>query len=290
MENHTLGNKFDLEKINKCLTKIRTKQKEYEQLAGDRIGSPYKLSEILSSIETAYDGISLECRIPQLESWITSEREKLHRELSETSIQFGKSLRQALPSAFDFSGNFPEFTTKFFLIKVDMPGKRVELYYGNQEERLSSISPIDAKTTAKKIQIEYSRITKKRFQSEYEFLKRILDSYKRLLNVKGASFGENVAITSILKELTVSMQKRSFWANPRQRFFTEYTREEFSYDLSRLSDSSQRTFEGNSLQLGVATRQDDKNPLSYLWIPVGETMKGSVYSTLSFKRMENEST
>ena len=247
----------------------------------------YKLRYYLEKLENVQtNGVQTETNENLLE-FIENEKKFLLEIRQKFISNFWASLDSSLMERkLKLEGQFPEFHVKFFTIKADKDLKKVKLWYGTDEVLLHSLKEPIPRKLAALIFKELERITKIRFDSN-KFLSLIRQAYDKSIKCIGISDGDLVSIPTILKEINVLNQEKSFWANPNKERFRVYTREEFSFDLSTLYSSS-KSIDNKVLQLSIATRNQSKQAMDYIWIPEcnSESFRGTVYSNLSFREVK----
>jgi hypothetical protein len=113
-------------------------------------------------------------------------------------------------------------------------------------------------------------------------MQRLFEAYENWLKRSGQVSGTFAPITEILLEMSLISQPASFRADPVRRNFRDYSRIQFSSDLSKLRNP---VFNDYRMKLVVATRDSTKKKVQNLWIPVlGGGEGGTHYSHILFKR------
>lgn len=266
--------------VSRLSDSLKKMIKSYRQLSLDRTTNYSKMSELLKKVEATYKQIEEGLAGAPFSRWLTEERTRLDDTKGKLIYDFGRLLEELLSkSGFRLEGNFPEFKVKFLLLETDMQTAKCKIWYGHKEEYLNTV-PLNPESVHKAIASAYDKIARRNFD-DARFIESLYQAYGSHITKQRKQIGDEVGIINILLELNFQRQSPKFLANPRKNTFEEYPREYFSYDLFRLRKKETNDY---ALNLGTATREQNRRRESYLWIPSDESLQGNVYSTLSFRR------
>lgn len=161
------------------------------------------------------------------------------------------------------------------LLNVDINSNKVDIYYGPEFEKLETTKADPDKVFSRIIDL-HKRITQREFDDN-TFLANLLKSYELCLILNNKKPGETVNVSDILPMYAYIIQEKKFKQNPLKKYYSEYTRTFFSYDLFRLKTRKIENFE---LRLVTAMRADTKKKFNFIWIPpvkgkgLGESISG----------------
>jgi hypothetical protein len=193
---------------------------------------------------------------------------------------FGKGLNELLiKENYYLEGNYPKLKNGFYTIIADVGSNNVKIYYGNESDLLEQCNANPTDVVIKLKQCDGN--IKNRLFIEEEFIKLLFDSYElcRLKN-KLQDF-EAVSVSDIISMLSYLSQDEIFLKNPKKKYYKEYDRVQFSYDLYRLK---KKIINNRELVLVTATISDTKNKMGFLWVPKNE--KGEMFACSRIKFSE----
>jgi len=257
---------------------LRRRLGEYSKLENDIIGNSIRLQGIVSKIERRTDISVFKDVGDCLQNWLSGERSKLEDAQKQFQSKFGLSLERILEeNGFELKGRYPRLMASFYTIKLDFESNKATLWYGPEEEFISSI-PLNADKVATSLINFHRKLTERPFDED-KFIRDIYQTYLTVLQKLSKHDEEKVPITNLMLEVAYTKQDHKFRADPRRVNFRDYGRVHFSYDLYRLK---RKEIEGKIMTLTTATRLHVKDRERYLWIPVNEKGEGMVYSDIHF--------
>lgn len=229
-----------------------------------------KISQIL---ERRLDKLDLDQK-----DWIQRQKKRIESIKQEVSYKVGNRLNELLSAHhLSLQGNFPQFRVSVFFLEIDADSATTGIWYGNKEEFVDSVS-IVPEEISKVIINTYAKIS--RPKDDPKFLAELYQAYQNVIKKTGRTIGDEVYLTDVLKELVLVKQDTKFLQDPRRSNYKEYTRMQFSYDLATLS---KREIDGRTLNLSIATREENRDRTKYLWIPDVNGSSGTVYSKMAFR-------
>lgn len=209
-------------------------------------------------------------------------RNRIAKSLTERSRHFTTDLEKILKDyGIKVKGNIPKLMAGIYEIKMDEEDLAVTIYYGQEYEKIAK-TDMDAEVVAKKIiSVNKSLFDTDKFE-EKSFLENLLKAYKRYISLRNIQFGERVPLKDFLGEFAMTMQKNSFYTNPVKKNYKEYSRLQFSADLSKIKT---RIIDNNKFILVTATRAYTSKSSNFIWVPQNEKGEGNWYSHLQFKKI-----
>jgi len=222
-----------------------------------------------------------EIHVNNLMEWMDRYKSEIEKTREEVKKHFGTGLEDRLKELnFSLTGQYPELRAGLFTIELDFEQWRATLWYGPKQEKLDSCS-LSIIEIAKRIEKARSELGSK--IPEKELLEKLYHAYKRAVH----TYGEEAPIIKVLAEMAYLLQSQRFLQDPKREHFKSYSRADFSFDLFRIQQF-QRNITPPTVHLKTATRAFTKRRSDFLWIPQGESGKGTVYSHLRFEEKPNE--
>jgi hypothetical protein len=205
-----------------------------------------------------------------VQEWLADHVAAAEKDSKRRATEFGAALDDALVgSGLRVSGQYPDLHVGIFTIEVRVPQGEAVYWYGPKVERLSA-GPLVAADAARRLREFRDSLGSSLTAPEYVKLLRL--AYDR---VRGSSREAAVSLKSLHPEVAFSVQDPRFRSNPRRETFSNYTRADFSYDLSRIRG------EPHAPRLIVATRANTRHAADSLWVPEADRA-GTHYSHLQF--------
>lgn len=206
-------------------------------------------------------------------------RDWCRREEKARPLRLGKQLREAAEAAGvacqPLGGEPPTFSLAPFTVEFDFKKGEAVLSYARME---AGRVPLDAS----RILAERARLAAS-LETEFdaaEYLKMLINAYRRQLISAGLSWGERVDLVDVLPELAFLQQSERFRKDPNKEAFKPYGKLRFAYDLARLRRSRQLELGGARLQLGTATLGSTRNKDRVMFLE--EAGQGQFYLSVSF--------
>jgi hypothetical protein len=241
----------------------------------------FQLERLLKKIEDSVEKVNSSDIKQTVKSWIEEKQNVIDKQKKDFGFKLVSQLESSLKNiGLSLKGSFPTLRTKFLTLKIDFNRQNITIWYGPEQEFLG-VEKLHPSRVAKKIEELYNSITNRPF-NENQFLGMLYTAYQRLLLWKGLKEGDKVPIIEILNELAFQLQEKDFKINPLREKYKGYGRVYFSYDLYRLG---RKTYKDMILELSVATMAMSKDRSKYLWIPTNEDGNGTIYSSLTFKKV-----
>jgi hypothetical protein len=204
---------------------------------------------------------------PVFKGRINSELGAYRAEISSlealVKADFGRKLAENLKDhGFSLEGHYPRLKTSLYTFVVKLDANKVDIYYGPEFERMDTVKASPDLTAAKLLEWNET-ITGREFDDD-EFLNNLLEAYRICLLRENKNFDEEIPVSEIISAYSFVIQDQKFRENPLKKYYGEYTRIMFSYDLSRLKKRKTGDFE---LRLITARRAETKRKSTFLWIP-----------------------
>jgi hypothetical protein len=213
-----------------------------------------------------------------MQNWLSNEKSKLVEAQKKLQSRFGIDLERILKeNGLELRGQYPRLQASFYTIKLDFESNKATIWYGPEEEFISSL-PLNINKVANTVITFHKKLIQSPFDEDH-FIKDLYFAYINLLKRYSKQKGEKIPITNVMMELAYMKQDRRFRADPRRINFKDYGRIHFSYDLYRFKKDSQ----DRGMVLTTATRLHVKDRERYLWIPNNEKGDGMVYSDIHFE-------
>jgi len=184
---------------------------------------------------------------------------------------------------FEMKGILPMLKTWLFSFKIDFDRQDVPIWYGPEQEKVVNCK-LDYNILADTLE-KYCNHIVNRELDESNFLKNLYRAYEISLFKEKKRLGDQVAVIEILLDYISLIQNKRYKVNPRKKFYTDYPRYFFSYDLYRLK---KRMYKNYELTFVIATRAYTKKQADYIWIPMNEKGEGNYISHIKFREKKNE--
>jgi hypothetical protein len=163
------------------------------------------------------------------------------------------------------SGNYPWWQDGSFWIEVDETEATVRIWYGKEQE-LVDTCPLDATKIVDAL--ENSRKTLCVHGTDSEFLNRLNVAFEAIERSK------SVPIVALMNRVAWELQSGKFKENPSGKLFRDYSRAQFSYEISRYKAA----FLAAGYHLVVASKQNTRSRADFLWIPDQDSGNGQCYA------------
>lgn len=248
--------------------------KELEKIFEDPNFTPSKARKAVDGLRKALSEQQALPEQPFIEKYLAEALERITERERQIKSSIGRHIHEALQAeGLSLQGQYPRFQCNFFSLKMDIAKDRAMLWYGPEQEKLAQVkhnAPDIVKAILKaRRELAYA-------WTEDDFLAQLKASYKALLAQVGPA--ESLPLIDVLAQIAFDLSKKDkrFREDPRPRYFVDYGRENFSYDLYR-------TREKRSYSLKVATRLDTRQRSGYLWIPKDESTEGTTFASISME-------
>ncbi|MCQ1536856.1 hypothetical protein FTO70_14490 [Methanosarcina sp. KYL-1] len=224
---------------------------------------------------------------PSFKARINAELAAFKKEISdlETRVKadFGRKLAENLGEhGFSLEGHYPRLRTSLYTFVVKLDANKVDIYYGPEFEKMETVKASPEVVAAKLLDLDRA-VTGRAFDDE-EFLGKLLEAYRICLLRSNRSNDSEIPVSELISAYSFVTQDQKFLQNPLKKYYGEYSRIMFSYDLFRLK---KRKTEGFELRLITATRAETQKKSAFLWIPPrsGKGLGESV-SRIKFRETE----
>jgi|GEM_PF-1958485 len=205
----------------------------------------------------------------KIHHWLREAEPQIRQKLNQYALREINELGQRLREQQLFlHGQMPEFRVGFFWIQVDQKKLQTTIWYGPKQERQETCS-----LSAKAI-LDCLKKCRKNLGSQIpaeDFFEKLREQYRKL----APQAGERVPLIRLLPYMALAVQDNRFYIDPRAKYYKEYGRADFSFDLYRI-----RSLFGK-FQLATAPRAKTKNKRDFLWIPQDDKGKGTFFATIS---------
>ncbi|MHA1284368.1 MAG: hypothetical protein ACTSQP_17855 [Promethearchaeota archaeon] len=227
-------------------------------------------------------GIRLRKLLIELERYLNEVQSKLDEWKEKFKINFGKELRNLIKEmGLNLEGHYPLLKSSFFTFEIDFEKPLARIWYGPKQEKL-----IDIKLDSKEISRKFKELRKEiidRDMDDEKFISKLFKAYEITCFREKKELGEQVPIIQVLLDYIFLIQDNRYKARPSKKFYFDYNRTMFSYDLYRLRI---RKLNGRKLKLIPATRAYTKSQKDFLWVPIKEAVEGNYYSHLIFEEVK----
>ncbi len=267
-------------KINKYLKLMGSLKNKFEK---NTVSSLKSALADLKKAESILNKLKMDESLKEsLKKEIEEYESKAKGSINSHLKSFAISLEQLLkPYNIRLRGNVPNLSAGIYEIKMNESDLSVTIYYGHEYEKIANLD-MDAEEVAAKI----AKIDKTLFRldnfNEKSFLENLLKAYERYISLHNLQFGEKASMKDFLGEFVLVMQKSRFYVDPIKKNYKEYSRLQFSADLSKLKTL---TIGNNRLFLMSATRAYTSKRSDFVWIPQDRKGDGYYCSHLYFKKI-----
>lgn len=210
----------------------------------------------------------------ELGAWLEDYQSALNAAENDRRNKFALELEQELRyHGLSLSGHYPDLKSGLFTIEVNFERNKAVIWYGPKQEELQEcpISPKRVASSILKIRQEFDSKT-----TEDKVIELISEAYHRTKNQNS----QDVPIIQILIQVVLLQQTKKFLEDPKHKYFKEYTRANFSYDLYRIRKAQLSEMKGVKIYLTTATRATTRQRSEFLWVPDDENGNGTAYSFL----------
>lgn len=170
----------------------------------------------------------------------------------------------------NLNGNYPWWQDGSFWIEVDESQAIAKIWYGKEQEHVDTC-PLDATKIVDAL--ENSRKTLCVHGTESEFVNRIDAAFGAIERSK------SVPIIALMNRVAWELQSSKFKENPSGKLFRDYSRAQFSYEISRFKAA----FLAVGYHLVVASKQNTRSRADFLWIPDQDSGNGQCYAFVEKK-------
>jgi hypothetical protein len=242
--------------------------------------SPFVLENQFKVLEKEYK--RLKKFLPVLEE-ITSWFERTKKELTLTKqtyiAKLGAILAETLPEI-KISGQLPQLKVGILTLEFFPTKDTVKIWYGPQYELIESVNLLKTDLAAE-IKAIYQRLEEGGKRDE-ALLAVLFRAYQLALKEIDMPLGTAEEIAKLLPYVLWGVQKDTFWQLPKRTHFYEYTRSQLSFDLFR---TQIRIYQNYEMRLVIATREQTKNKLHFLWVPSSWQGEGYCFAAIAFKKI-----
>lgn len=274
----------NISKQNNILKKLIQSLKNISKEESDASKRLNVLNTEIRNIDKSMNNLLLDPSLKeQIESTISIAKSELGQLEQTAKAEFGKNLSKMLSeNNFVLEGNYPKLRTSVYTLVVDLLQNKADLYYGPEFEKIDTCNPV-ADEVISKILSYHNSLTQREFSND-KFLNDLYSAYNIRLLQENKNIGDEILISDILYTYTFLVQDQNFKKNPLKKYYSEYDRIFFSYDLHRLKNRKTRDLE---LKLITARRAETNNRLDFLWIPASnEKGLGESISRIKFSKVQ----
>lgn len=186
------------------------------------------------------------------------------------------------PAGLVLEGTLPELRCGLLTLRFRPEAKKpvVEIFYGPGVARLKAL-PVDVDVVAKAVADTHRELAAAPLD-ETAFLRALRAAYRMVFARRGEpDDGRPAALPDVMAEYAFARQSAHFRSDPVREAFESYGRVRFSFDLFRLL---KRELDGETLRLGVASREQTRRPEHHLWVPTDLRGHGTHFADLAFRR------
>ncbi|MDL1956577.1 MAG: hypothetical protein LWW95_05955 [Candidatus Desulfofervidus auxilii] len=260
--------------------KLAKNIKEYLK-AKEKNNSPFILEGILKEAEQKYEKIkSLSITLEITKSFLDQAKKEVNGEKEAYKAKLGSILAAQLPQI-KLQGQLPKLKAGLLTLEFILSKNEVKIWYGPQYELLQKINltKIDLAQVIKEI---YTQLDKKGVKGE-ALIALLWRAYKKALIETNGVIGSAVPIKTLFPYLIWLQQKDDFWLHPRRTLFKEYSRTQLSFDLFC---TPQRNYKDYEFRLIIASREQTKQKIEFLWVPINWQGDGHCFTAISFKKLK----
>ncbi len=198
---------------------------------------------------------------------LTAVLPELIAALAEAEKALGTTFAESLRDAFrvlgiEVVGQPPNIEVGRFLIQLNFPGKRANLFYGIEPV---GKAPLSVEATVKAWQAANKTITGRNEKGEL-WIAQLYEAWKA---ARGEKPETRVNIVECYFEMVMIRQKKGFRAAPGKHGFVDYSRAQFAYDLDLFINQQHLTHAGLRPALHVAIKSTSDNPEKSLKLIIG---------------------
>ena len=267
----------DFERLVKSYQRIRKRSAEIDKALGqicielerikDRAPALLKNLKVASDYFTEMNrnGHELVQALTELKSQIEPHRTGYGAHLgSQISEQLSSRLNRNL------NGNYPWWQDGSFWIEVDESQAIAKIWYAKEQELIATC-PLEAARIVDVL--ENARKSLGVHENETEFVNRVNSAFEAIERSK------SVPIIALMNRVAWEMQSAKFKENPSGKLFRDYSRAQFSFELSRYKSA----FLAAGYHLVVASKQNTRSRADFLWIADQDSGNGQCYSFVEKK-------
>ena len=268
--------------INTLAQAFSTIKKEWASLKKTELN----INQSLPAIDTSVQKIMKEIETlknsegyrKQLEDFCRTLATKLEEEKTHFRTAFINSLAKGLSShGFEMKGALPELKIGIVTLAFSFEQKEVTLYYGPKIYPMGTVT-LDTEKIIEKVKSLLDDLNN-HLIPDHEFIKLLYMAYDRMVRLGKTETSGSVGIYELMPEFVLLMQPEQFLKDPKKENFKNYTKIYFSYNIYKLRE---RTYNGNELQLNIATREETKKTYAHLWVPQNDRGDGVHFGGVRF--------
>jgi len=240
--------------------------------------NPFVLEGIIKEAQKECDKIKKVNETLELsQRFFQQAKEEISKQKEVYRTRLGSILATQLPNI-KIEGQLPKLKAGLLTLEFILAKMEVRVWYGPQYEVLTKVnlSKTDLAVIVKDI---YAQLEKNGQKGE-TLVALLWEAYKKSLVQTGQSIGMPVSFRILFPHLVWLQQKKDFWLHPRRSNFKEYSRVQLSFDLFR---TPQRHYQGREFRLVVASREQTKNKVDFLWVPTNWQGEGYCFTAIYFK-------
>ncbi|MHA1195949.1 MAG: hypothetical protein ACTSRH_08430 [Promethearchaeota archaeon] len=227
--------------------------------------------------------IKLKKLLNELENYFNKVQENLGEWKEKFKINFGKSLKNQIKEmGLNLEGHYPLLKSSFFTFEIDFERPTARIWYGPKQEKIMEVR-LDPEEIARRFKEIRDELINRELDGE-KFMMTLFEAYKVTCFREKKDLGEQVPIIGVLLDYIFLIQDNKYKARPSKKYYQDYNRMMFSYDLYQLKT---RKINNKRLRLIPATRAYTKNQKDFLWVPIKESVDGNYYSHLIFEEVKN---
>jgi hypothetical protein len=205
----------------------------------------------------------LDQTVVAVEGWLEAIGKEAGAEAERSKAQLMGELDEALRRrGLRLSGRLPTLEVGPLTLELAL-GVRAELaiWYGPKVAHLDT-APLDAERAAAMVASTIERLNAGDWDDQ-RFLQELEAAWRCAVARAGVRTGERIPIIDVLGEMAAGRQSKRWRNDPTRAAYKDYTRVQFSHDLSRLNN---RRLPEGELQLTVATRDQTKKAGDHIWV------------------------
>lgn len=262
----------DFEQLVKSYQRIKKRSAEIDKALGEismNLGQKKdRAPTLLKNLKLASDYFSeLNLNGHELAQALTELKTQIEPHRGGYGAHLGSQLSELLLKRTNrrLSGNYPWWQDGSFWIEVDESEAIVRIWYGKEQEFVYTC-PLDATKIVDTL--ESSRKTLCIHGTDSEFVNRLNVAFEAIERSK------SVPIVALMNRVAWELQSSKFKENPSGKLFRDYSRAQFSYEISRYKAA----FLAAGYHLVVASKQNTRSRADFLWIPDQDSGNGQCYA------------
>ncbi len=280
---------IDLEALEKESTILANALSIIKKECGILRKTELNITQSLPTIDTSVQKITKEIEklknsesyTRTLEDFCKNIQSELEEEKTHFRTAFINSLAKELSThGFEIKGTLPELKIGILSLVFSFEQKEVTIFFGPKIYSLGTVT-LDTPKIIEKVKAFIDDLNS-HLLPDQEFITLLFSAYDRMVKLGAVETSGSVGIYELLPEFILLLQPEQFYKDPKKENFRNYTKIYFSYNLYKLRE---RAYNGNELQLTIATREETKKTYAHLWVPQNERGDGVHYGGIRFKKL-----